>query len=108
MLRSVSLALVVALAIAVASTATRAENLDQRLETVGKTIDAADDMFRGAMKGHLPSLEVINALRARMSLAKALYKDARAEAAGGDADKAGADLDAAEFLAQKVYEAAKH
>ncbi len=85
-----------------------AGSLDARIAAVGKTIDETDDMFRAAMKGHLPSLEEINSLRARFTLARELFKDAKDEAEGGDPDRAGAGLDAAEFLAQRVYEAAKH
>ena len=85
-----------------------AGSLDQRVEAVGKTVDEADDMFRAAMKGHFPSLQVINAVRARMALAKDLYRDAKAEASAGKANQAGAKLDAAEFLAQQVFEEAKH
>ncbi len=107
-MRAVSLAIVAVLIILAAPATARAASLEQRVEAVGKTVDEADDMFRAAMKGHFPSLEVINAVRARMALAKDLYRDAKAEASAGKANQAGAKLDAAEFLAQQVFEAAKH
>ncbi len=106
-MRAVSLAIVAVLAI-LAGPAAGAGGLEQRVEAVGKTVDEADDMFRAAMKGHFPSLQVINAVRARMALAKELYRDAKAEAAAGKANQAEARLDAAEFLARQVYETAKH
>lgn len=82
--------------------------IDERLASVAQTIDEADDMFRAAMKGHLPSLEAINALRARLELAQNLYKGAESEAAEGKENQADAKLDAAEFLARHVFEAADH
>lgn len=85
-----------------------ADELDQRVAAVGQKLDAADDMFRSAMKGHLPSLEAINALRARMTLAEALYEEAMTELADGRENDAGARLDAAEFLADQVFEGSKH
>jgi hypothetical protein len=103
----ISLAIVTVLAI-LAGPAARAGSLAQRVEAVGTTVDEADDMFRAAMKGHFPSLQAINAARARMTLAKELYGAAKAEAAAGKANQADAKLDAAEFLARQVYEAAKH
>lgn len=107
-MRSFSLALGVVLAVALAPLAARAGGLEQRVAAVGQTVDEADDMFRSAMKGHFSSLKAINAARARMTLAKELYGGAKAEAAAGKADQAEAKLDAAEFLARQVYEAAKH
>ena len=86
----------------------QAGGLEQRVEAVGKAVNEADDMFRAAMKGHFPSVQAINAARARMVLAKALYRDAKAEASAGKANQAEAKLDAAEFLARQVYEAADH
>jgi hypothetical protein len=106
-LRAFSLAIVAVVTI-LAGPAAGAGSLEQRVEAVGKTVDEADDMFRAAMKGHFPSLQVINAVRARMALAQDLYRDAKTEAAAGKANQADAKLDAAEFLARAVYEAAKH
>ncbi len=103
-----SLAFAAALAILLAPLALWADALDQRVAEVGEKLDAADDMFKSAMKGHLPSLEVINALRARMTLAEALYADARTELADGKEYQAAARLDAAEYLAGQVFEASEH
>ncbi len=107
-MRKTSLAFAAALAILLAPTALWAGTLDQRVAEVGQKVEAADDMFTSAMKGHLPSLAVINALRARMTLAEALYADAMTELAGGKENDAGARLDAAEFLAGQVFEASEH
>ena len=108
-MRKISLVIVTVLAVLAApGTAAAEAALDQRLAAVGAAVDKADDTFRGAMKGHLPSLEAINALRARMTLAKGLYQDARAAAEGGKTYDAAARLDAAEFLAGQVYEGAKY
>lgn len=107
MLRS-SLAVAAAFVLFLAQPAGAAEGLDQRLAATGQTVDQADTMFRAAMKGHLPSLEVIKALRARMMLAEALYEEAKAAAAAGKADDADAKLDAADYLARQVFEASEH
>ncbi len=103
-----SLAFAAALAILLAPLALWADALDQRVAEVGEKIDAADDMFKSAMKGHLPSLEVINALRAQMTLAETLYADAMTDLADGKENQAAARLDAAEFLAGEVFEASEH
>lgn len=85
-----------------------AGEIDQRIEAVGQAIDKADAMFNMAKKGHLPSLEVINQLYARMALARELHESATANAANGEARRAGAELDAAEHLADLVYKASEH
>ncbi len=107
-MRGLSLAIAVAVAILVAPAAMSAGTLEERIDQVGQKIVEADDMFRSAMKGHLPSLEVINALRARMTLARDLFKEAKTEAAEGKEYQAGAKLDAAEYLAERVFEASEH
>ena len=108
LLRAFNLAVAAVLIILAGLATAKGGGLEQRVEAVGKTVDEADDMFRAAMKGHFPSVQAINAARARMVLAKALYRDAKAEASAGKANQAEAKLDAAEFLARQVYEAADH
>ncbi len=88
--------------------ATRAADLGPRVTAIGETLDKTDDMFRGAMKGHFSSLDQIKAVRAQLELAKALYADAQTDAGAGRTNEAAARLDAAEFLAGRVYDAAKH
>ena len=107
-MRGTSLTIAAAFAILLASTTLLADTLDQRIEQVGQKIDEADDMFRSAMKGHLPSLQAINALRAQIILAQELYEAARSEAEDGKEFQAGAKLDAAEYLAEQVFETSKH
>ncbi len=107
-MRKASLAIAAALAILLAPAALWADALDRRVAEVGEKLDAADDMFKSAMKGHLPSLEVINTLRARMTLAESLYEEAMAELADGKENQAAARLDAAEYLAGLVFEASEH
>ncbi len=80
----------------------------QRTDAVAKAIERAGDMFNSAKKGHLPSLEVINDLRARIGLARELYDAAVADAGSGNEWRARAELDAAEYLADMVYEASEH
>jgi hypothetical protein len=85
-----------------------AGDFEQRVAAVGETVDRADDMFRGAMKGHFSSLDQIKAVRAQLILAKSLYKDAGTDAEAGRTNEAAAKLDAAEYLAGRVYDAAEH
>jgi cytochrome c556 len=87
---------------------TAAESLDQRFAAVSGIIDQAGEMFNAAKKGHLPSLEVIKELQARIDLSRALRDQAGEDAKSGNTRAAQAKLDAAEFLAQKVYQAAEH
>lgn len=90
------------------ATGSLAASLDRRVEAVGQAVEAADEMYTNAKKGHLPSLEAINALHARLALARRLYEEAKRAAGNGKTYEAGARLDAAEFLARAVYEASKH
>ncbi len=86
----------------------RAETMDQRIAAVDKSIETASDMFNAAKKGHLPSLDAINDLYARMTLTYELFEAAVADAKAGKPRRARAELDAAEYMAGTVYEASKH
>ena len=86
----------------------QAASLEQRIEAVAEAIEEADEMYTSAKKGHLPSLEAINSLHARLALARRLHEAAKHEAQNDKKYDAGAKLDAAEFLAHEVYEASKH
>lgn len=84
-----------------------AASLDQRLAEVAKSVDDTDTLFLEAKKGHLPSLEAINIEQARLDLAKELLAHAQ-ELATTKKWQAGANLDAAEFLAAEVHKASEH
>ena len=85
-----------------------AGELEDRIQAVAAEIEKADDMFAAAKKGHLPSVEVINNLSARMRLARSLHDQAVEESQNGKPRDAAAKLEAAEFLAQKVFEMSDH
>jgi hypothetical protein len=91
-----------------AAGAAGAGSLDQRLTAVAGIIDQAGEMFNAAKKGHLPSLEAIKDLQARIDLSQSLHDQAVEDAKTGKDRAAEAKLDAAEFLARKVFEAAEH
>ena len=97
----------IALLAALAALPAAAATLDQRLAEVAKSVDDADTLFAEAKKGHLPSLEAINAEQARLDLAKELLARAQ-ELAGSKKWQAGANLDAAGFLAAEVHKASEH
>ena len=86
----------------------KAETLDGRFDAADKAINRADEMFNNAKKGHLPSLETINDLQARIELAEDLLQQAREDMANKREYDAAAKLDAAEFLADQVYSIADH
>lgn len=100
--------LIMALATGPVAPARAAAALDQRIQAVAKAIDEADLMYASAKKGHLPSVQVVNELYARLKLARDLYDRAREATEAGRKYDAGAHLDAAKFLAQQVYDASNH
>lgn len=100
-------AAVVALLAALAAPPAAAASLDQRMAEVAKSVDDADLLFAEAKKGHMPSLEAINTEQARLELAKELLTRAK-ELAAGKKWQAGANLDAAAFLAAEVHKASEH
>ena len=74
---------------------------------VAAAVEGADTLFAEAKKGHMPSLEAINAEQARLDLAKELLAQAK-ELAATKKWQAGANLDAAAFLAAEVHKASEH
>ena len=97
----------VALLAALAAAPAEAASLDQRVAEVAAVVDGADNLFAEAKKGHMPSLEAINAEQARLDLAKELLARGR-ELAASKKWQAGANLDAAAFLAAEVHKASEH
>jgi hypothetical protein len=101
------LAILLPLLAMLASPPAEAASLDQRLAEVAKAVDDTDTLFLEAKKGHLPSLEAINAEQARLDLAKELLGRAQ-ELAATKKWQAGANLDAAAYLAAEVHKASEH
>ena len=101
------IAAVAAVLAALVAAPAMAATLDQRLAEVAKSVDEADMLFAEAKKGHMPSLEAINTEQARLDLAKELLSRAK-ELAASKKWQAGANLDAAAFLAAEVHKASEH
>lgn len=100
-------AAVTAVLAAFAASPAAAAPLDQRVAEVTAAVEGADNLFAEAKKGHMPSLEAINAEQARLDLAKELLARAK-ELAASKKWQAGASLDAAAYLAAEVHKASEH